>query len=128
MGYELARGKLSVKGTKDKSSKQSMPVYFQVGIIGRRNCAPNPTKRKRGAMAIIPSRFPNQATKIRNKKFGVRWAFPANMQSPLLNANANAETGAATKVSTMTSLRVLIRGEKFVNLLVTMQAVMAIKE
>jgi len=50
------------------------------------------------------------------------------MQSPLLNANANAETGATTKVSTMTSLRVLIRGEKFVNLLVTMQAVMAIKE
>jgi hypothetical protein len=128
MGYELARGKLSVKGTKDKISKQNMPVYFQIGIIGRRNCAPNPTKRTRGAMAMIPSRFPNQDTKTRNKKFAEIWAFPANMQIALHNANANAEKGATTKVSTMTSPRVLSLGEKFVNLLVTKQAARAINE
>jgi hypothetical protein len=50
------------------------------------------------------------------------------MQAALHNANANAETGAVIKVSTMTSLRVLILGEKFLNLLVTKQATRAINE
>jgi hypothetical protein len=41
------------------------------------------------------------------------------MQIALHNANANAEKGATTNVSITTSPRVLILGEKFVNLLVT---------